>query len=214
MLACKQALRTTLEPKLRQQFSGAQGQALEQLPAYPAWSALNRAAQDRMWALPAEQIDRDYPRIEQQARLHTRNRRAALNWARRRCPPTSSKAAFTASRAATCWTAIPPPTPVATWRPASCTRPVNLYALGQGIGRKNSKAQRLINHLGETYPDLQPAAHTGDGLLSGGQSTDYPDAFPAAEVWAIDLSPGMLRYAHAPGRDTRRAGAFSPGRCC
>jgi cyclopropane fatty-acyl-phospholipid synthase-like methyltransferase len=35
------------------------------------------------------------------------------------------------------------------------------------------------------------------GCAAGGQSTDYPGAFPDAEFHAIDLSPAMLRFAHA-----------------
>ena len=73
----------------------------------------------------------------------------------------------------------------------------NLYALGQGIGKRDSKGERLIAHIREQFPEFKPRRILEMGCSAGGQSTDYPQAFPDAEVHAIDLSPGMLRYAHA-----------------
>ena len=72
----------------------------------------------------------------------------------------------------------------------------NLYAMGQGIGRKDSKGERLITHIREQFPNLAPRRILEMGCSAGGQSTDYPTAFPEAECHAIDLSPAMLRYAH------------------
>ena len=73
----------------------------------------------------------------------------------------------------------------------------NIYAMGQGIGKRDSKGQRLIAYIRETYPDFKPLRILELGCAAGGQSADYPAAFPDAECHAIDLSPAMLRYASA-----------------
>ncbi len=73
----------------------------------------------------------------------------------------------------------------------------NIYALGQGIGKRDSKGERLVAHIKQRYPDFRPRRILEMGCSAGGQSTDYPPAFPHAEFVAIDLSPGMLAYAHA-----------------
>lgn len=73
----------------------------------------------------------------------------------------------------------------------------NIYALGQGIGKRDSKGERLIAHIRERFPEFKPRRILEMGCSAGGQSTDYPGAFPDADFHAIDLAPGMLRYAHA-----------------
>ncbi|MFN2166045.1 MAG: class I SAM-dependent methyltransferase [Anaerolineae bacterium] len=198
VLACKQAVRKTLETRLREQFHAEPGRPMEQLPGYRAWSSLNRAAQDRMWSLLAEQIDRDYARIEQQAWRHTRDPRGSLELGAAQIPAYQQQSCIHGQPGG--YMLDRPQAGAAGGDLAAgilYEAGGNLYALGQGIGRKDSKAQRLIEHLGEVYPDLQPRRILELGCSAGGQSTDYPDAFPAAEIWAIDLSPGMLRYAHA-----------------
>lgn len=72
----------------------------------------------------------------------------------------------------------------------------NIYAQGQGIGKHDSKAQRLIAHIRDTLPDFQPRRILEMGCSAGGQSVDYPQAFPEAEFHALDLSAAMLRFAH------------------
>ena len=84
----------------------------------------------------------------------------------------------------------------------------NIYAMGQGIGRKDSKGQRMIAFIREQYADFSPARILEMGCSAGGQSTDYPVAFPNAEFHAIDLSPAMLRYAHARAEVLGRAVHF------
>ena len=161
--------------------------------AYRLWSGINRASQDRMWSLLSEQIDTDQTRIDQTA--------------------DSAGAANGSLTLAECESV-----------PAYQTRATihgqpggymldrgsddlaagvlyeaggNLYAMGQGIGKKDSKGERLIAHVRERFPDLAPRRILEMGCSAGGQSTDYPAAFPDAEFHAIDLAPAMLRYAHA-----------------
>ena len=84
----------------------------------------------------------------------------------------------------------------------------NLYAMGQGIGERDSKGERLIVFIRERFAHLRPRRILEMGCSAGAQSTDYPAAFPDAHCHAIDLSPGMLRYAHARAELLGRAVYF------
>lgn len=73
----------------------------------------------------------------------------------------------------------------------------NLYAFGQGIGRRDSKAAHVQQYLRERYPDLRPRRILDMGCSAGSATVPYAEAYPDAEVHGIDIGAGMLRYAHA-----------------
>ena len=195
VLACKTAIRSTLQSSLKQDFDEDPG-GVTGRPSYRLWSGVNRASQDRMWQLLAEQVDADYDRI-------------AAFAARATASPCGSVALTDADADAV---------PEYQSRTAIHGQPGgymlsrnthdlaagilyeaggNIYALGQGIGIHDSKGERLITHIRERFPEFKARRILEMGCSAGGQTTDYPAAFPDAEVHAIDLSPAMLRYAHA-----------------
>lgn len=73
----------------------------------------------------------------------------------------------------------------------------NLYAFGQGIGRRDSKAAAVQAFLSERHPELAPARILDMGCSAGSATVPYAEAFPDAEVYGIDVGAGLLRYAHA-----------------
>lgn len=198
VLAAKQALRSELESSLREQFQANESCGLEQLPTYPAWSSINRAAQRRMWALLAEQIDLDYERIKRTALVHCSDTMGSLELGDAVVPEYQCEATVHGQPGGYMLDREPSQSVDGDLGAGILYEAGgNLYALGQGIGSTDSKAQRLINHLRDTYGELEPQRILEMGCSAGGQSNDYPEAFPAAQCWAIDLSPAMLRYAHA-----------------
>ena len=72
-----------------------------------------------------------------------------------------------------------------------------VYSMGRGMGKEDSKAEAVIGWLAESCPGWRPRRILDMGCSAGGASTVYPEAFPDAEVHAIDLGSSMLRYAHA-----------------
>jgi SAM-dependent methyltransferase len=72
-----------------------------------------------------------------------------------------------------------------------------LYSRGQGVGTGESKAEIVLRFLRERYPGFTPERVLDMGCSAGASSTPYAEAFPDAEVHAIDVAPGLLRYAHA-----------------
>src|SRR5690606_108126 len=69
--------------------------------------------------------------------------------------------------------------------------------MGRGIGKGDSKAGAVIAHLAKLRPGWRPQRILDMGCSAGGASIVYAEAFPDAEVHAIDLGADMLRYAHA-----------------
>jgi SAM-dependent methyltransferase len=72
-----------------------------------------------------------------------------------------------------------------------------LYSRGQGVGTGESKAEIVLRFLRERYPDFAPKTVLDMACAAGASSTPYAEAFPNAEIHAIDVAPGLLRYAHA-----------------
>lgn len=54
-----------------------------------------------------------------------------------------------------------------------------------------------MRFLRERYPSLTPTRILDIACSAGSSTTPYALAFPDAEVHAIDVGAGMLRYAHA-----------------
>jgi len=73
----------------------------------------------------------------------------------------------------------------------------NIYAFGQGVGKGDSKAGAVIRHLETTYPGFRPERILDLGCSAGAASCAWAAHYPDAEVHAVDVGAGMLRYAHA-----------------
>jgi 2-polyprenyl-3-methyl-5-hydroxy-6-metoxy-1,4-benzoquinol methylase len=63
--------------------------------------------------------------------------------------------------------------------------------------RKFAVKSRLAGYLARYYPDVEPRRILDMGCGVGRTSTDVAQAFPEAEVYAVDVGPSVLRYAHA-----------------
>ena len=193
VLACKTAIRDTLQSALKQDFD-EDTTGLTRRSSYRLWSGVNRASQDRMWQVLAEQVDADYDRIAARA-------------ARAIASPQGSLALTDVDDVPDYQTRTPIHGQPGGYMLSRDTDDLaagilyeaggNIYALGQGIGIHDSKGERLIAHIRERFPEFKARRILEMGCSAGGQTADYPAAFPDAEVHAIDLSPGMLRYAHA-----------------
>jgi len=63
--------------------------------------------------------------------------------------------------------------------------------------------------LKETYPDLKPKRILDIGCTIGHSTLPYADIYPDAEVFAIDISAPLLRYAHARAESLGASVQFS-----
>jgi len=208
VLACKSAIRKQLQIKLHDDFESEAladrgddpvsarevASQIESLDSYQIWSAANKASQDRMWQVLSEQIDEEYERIATAASAATESAQGSLALGELdTIPGYQTQAAIHGQPGGYMLQREDDDIAAGILYEAGG----NIYALGQGIGNRDSKGERLIAHIRERFPDCRPTRVLEMGCSAGGQSTDYPEAFPDAEFHAIDLSPGMLRYAHA-----------------
>lgn len=165
---------------------------LKESDLYRVWSSVNRASQHRMWSMLADQIDADYDRIAGAtdagaavASLEGADEFEAPDYIRQadiHCQPGGYLLdRFEGDLGAGLLYEMGG----------------NIYALGQNIGAKDSKAQRIIDFIRDEFPDLKPLRILELGCSAGAQTSYYPAAFPEAEVHAVDISPAMLRYAKA-----------------
>ena len=88
-----------------------------------------------------------------------------------------------------------------------------LYSRGASIGTEDSKAGCLIAFLQKRYADLDPRRIVDLGCSAGAASVPYAEAYPRAEVHAIDIGAGMLRYAHARAEALGMAVHFAQRNC-
>lgn len=73
----------------------------------------------------------------------------------------------------------------------------NIYSFGQGIGRTDSKARAVIAYLEKVRPQFRPRRILEIGCSAGAAACAYAAHNAAAEVHAVDIGAGLLRYAHA-----------------
>lgn len=74
---------------------------------------------------------------------------------------------------------------------------ISLYTLGQHGMLNDSKGIAAVRFLQQRFPDFAPQRILELGCTAGNSTLPYCDAWPAAELHAIDLSAPCLRYAHA-----------------
>ncbi len=175
---------------------GEIGEAMRPNPHWQLWSAMNRATQEQMWDAVQDTLLREEPRMK---RVYTD---------------------LTAGNSQRGSLELDPDcrVPVAVQQSEIHLQPGGyvldrgeddflagafyelggaVYSQAQGIGTKQSKGEIIIGMLEAQYPGFKPTRILDMACSAGASSTPYAEAFPDAEVHAIDVTPGLLRYAHA-----------------
>jgi ubiquinone/menaquinone biosynthesis C-methylase UbiE len=76
-----------------------------------------------------------------------------------------------------------------------------LYTLGNIGARMDYIGRTLLEHYKKLYPDTQPKRILDMGCSVGQSTIAWAEAFPEAEIHAIDVGESLLRYAHARAED-------------
>jgi len=164
--------------------------------SYRRWSAVNRAVQEIIWLSVGEPIYRDQPRMRAAARrlADAPDRKGALHLDPDVIQPPGmadndvhlQPGGYTMDRDADDIIAG-----------SLYEAGGNVYSFGQGAGKADSKAGAVQRFLAEHHPDVRPARILEIGCSAGAASAAWAACWPEAEVHAIDVGAGMLRYAHA-----------------
>jgi ubiquinone/menaquinone biosynthesis C-methylase UbiE len=171
-------------------------QALFESADYRLWSAANRASQEMIWVSVGEPIFRDRARMEAAAAALAAapDRKGSLTM--RPGEDISPEVAGTDVH-------LQPGGYARDDGPQDVVAGAfyetggNVFSFGQGAGKGDSKAGVVFRLLEEDFPEIVPTRILDLGCSAGAASAAYADRFPEAEVHAIDIGAGMLRYAHA-----------------
>jgi SAM-dependent methyltransferase len=215
-LASKVSLgnRDAFEGRAARQFEKAEGRAPETMqdvrkamqddPYFRFWSALQRNSQEMMWKSTQIPVERQLPELIARAgeggecgslrldpSLELPRYHGAVDI---HCMPGGYHTEFASGDLA---------------NGAVYDRAVYIYAMGR-MGPLNSDiGDTTIAYLKQHYPDFRPRRILDMGCTVGHSTTPYVDAYPDAEVYAIDVGAPVLRYAHARARSLGKPIHFS-----
>ena len=170
--------------------------ALFESTAYRMWSAANRSAQEMIWVSVGEPLYRDLDRMQAAARtlIDAPDKKGAL-----KLDPSYDPS----PEVADVDIHLQPGGYALDRGPDDIIAGVfyetggNVFSFGQGAGKSDSKAGVIFKLLDAEFPEMKPRRILDLGCSAGAASAAYAAHFPEADVHAVDIGAGMLRYAHA-----------------
>jgi len=84
-----------------------------------------------------------------------------------------------------------------------------IYSMGSWGPMLDAMGQRMVSVAREYFPDVAPRRILDMGCSVGHSTLPYVDAFPDAEVHAIDIAAPLLRYGHARAESLGKAVHFA-----
>lgn len=84
-----------------------------------------------------------------------------------------------------------------------------LYTHGYMGQQIDNLGKGLLEYIRNAWPDFRPRRILDMGCSAGGSTLPYCDAFPGAEIHAIDLSAPCVRYGYARANALGKAVHFS-----
>ena len=73
----------------------------------------------------------------------------------------------------------------------------NVFSFSVGGRKDDSKAAAVVRLIEDRFPEFRPGRILDLGCSAGAASAAYAWQYPEANVDAVDIGAGMLRYAHA-----------------
>lgn len=162
-------------------------------PYYQTWSTLLRTSQEMMWDSVNVSVERQLPALRDRAAA-TRDTLGSLTLNPDLEIPAYHTAVDIHCQPGGYHTELAPDDVAAG---ATYDRAVYLYAMGRLGALNDEMGQSVVLHLTEQYPDFRPARILDMGCTVGHSTLPYVDAYPDADVCAIDVGAPVLRYAHA-----------------
>lgn len=161
-------------------------------PYYQMWSTLLRTSQEMMWESVNVSVERQLPALCERAATNG-NTLGSLTLNPDLEIPAYHTAVDIHCQPGGYHTELVPDDVAAG---ATYDRAVYIYAMGR-LGELNDEmGQSVVLHLREHYPDFRPSRILDMGCTVGHSTLPYVDAYPGAEVFAIDVGAPVLRYAH------------------
>jgi SAM-dependent methyltransferase len=172
--------------------------ALEQTHIYKAWAALTYISQGMMWDIVDGVLDHDLPRLQKAYDFYSTNpnRLGSLRLnPKLKIPKNIGQTEIHRQPGGFCFEAHD--------RDITAGARYNggglMYSFGKGRKAQAGKSggDWVLEQIAARYPDFKPTRILEVGCGTGRNTPSYAKAHPAAEVHAIDVAPGLLRWAHA-----------------
>lgn len=180
---------------------------MEQEPFYRMWGALRRTTQEMLWASVNLSVERQLPELLARSQQLQAQAVGSLQ-----LDPGLQVPAYHTAVDIHCmpggYHSEDRTDDIAAG--ATYDRGVYLYAMGRLGPLNDGMGQAVVqNYLKVQHPDLQPAKILDLGCSVGHSTLPYVDAYPEAEVYAIDVGAPVLRYAHARAEALEKRVHFS-----
>jgi SAM-dependent methyltransferase len=165
---------------------------MENDPFYRAFCLLNRSTQELLWDTVGESVERQLPALTQAARTAPSAGGSLVLDPDFELPDYAKKVDIH----------VMPGSfhkeigPDDVYAGAVYDRGVYVYAYG-GLGDRNAGlGEGTIGCVQQRFPDLKPRRILDLGCGAGMSTLPLAEAFPGAEIQAVDIAAPMLRYAH------------------
>ncbi|MCB1625209.1 MAG: class I SAM-dependent methyltransferase [Pseudomonadales bacterium] len=209
------------ERRAKLKFEAAQGhaprdehdvrRAMEADPYYQFWSAMQRRSQELMGEAVIDPTEREWPQLIERSRTSRGGTRQLKRSGSLRLDPSLVVPRY--------HTAVDIHLQPGGYHTdyadddvaagAIYDRALNIYLNGT-LGPRNAfMGELLTGYFATQWPDRKPARILDMGCAIGNSTLPWIDAYPAAEVHAIDVAAPVLRYAHARARALGAAVHFS-----
>jgi len=167
-------------------------------PYYQMFSTLLRTSQEMMWSACQKPVERDLEALNQSIAAPARRAGGSL-----RLNPALEVPRYHTAVDIHCQ----PGGYHVEYMPGDASagmvydRAVHVYAMGQMGPYNNDMGASIAMWLQRHHPDFKPQRMLDLGCSVGHSTLPYAEAFPDAEIHAIDVAAPMLRYAHARAED-------------
>jgi ubiquinone/menaquinone biosynthesis C-methylase UbiE len=162
-------------------------------PYYQMWSALQRTSQEMMWDSVSTSVERQFCDLANKAAQAERKLGSLILDPNLRLPPYHAAVDIHCQPGAY-HTELEKDDLTAG---AIYDRGVYIYAMGRMGPLNDDMGASVVGYLRRDQPDFRPDRILDMGCSVGHSTLPYVDAYPQAEVHAIDVAAPMLRYAHA-----------------
>jgi ubiquinone/menaquinone biosynthesis C-methylase UbiE len=161
-------------------------------PYFQTYAAANRCVQELLWRSVIDSIERDMPRLEQEAK-RLEGRLGSL-----RLDPHFEVPRYVAALDIHCmpggYASSADPAGIAAG--ALYDRGVYLYGMGYSGPLNDDKGRSVCNYIRRRIAGFAPKRILDMGCTVGASTLPFKELFPDAEVWGIDVAAPLLRYAH------------------
>ncbi len=174
-------------------------------PYYQMWSTLLRTSQEMMWESVNVSVERQLPQLCERAAPNG-STLGSLTLDPDLTIPAYHRAVDIHCQPGGYHTELGPDDVAAG---ATYDRAVYIYAMSRLGPLNDEMGQSVVLHLKDRHADFRPRRILDMGCTVGHSTLPYVDAYPNAEIFAIDVGAPVLRYAHARAESLGKRVHFS-----